>query len=154
MATNQEETVKHERIHIDRKPYASPNSTTGAALYALGQVSPGKKLFREVEGDHEDELIPNDGKEIHLKMDEHFYSELEFKIVVNGRQKDITTEDELSYDQVVHLAFDPPPTGPDLIFTITYRNGPPENHEGTMVEGQTVEIREGMIFNATPTNRS
>lgn len=146
---------KHEvRIHIDRKPYESPNPTTGAALYALGHVPSGKKLFREVQGDHEDESIPNDGKEIHLKMDEHFYSELEIKIVVNGRQKVIMAEDELSFAQIVDLAFDNPPSGPDIMFTIAYRNGPPENPEGNLVEGGTVEIKEGMIFNVSQTNRS
>jgi len=66
---------KHEtRIHIDRKPYESPNPTTGAALYILGKVATGYELFREVRGDKEDEPVSNDNKEVHLKEDEHFYS--------------------------------------------------------------------------------
>lgn len=65
----------HEvRIHIDRKPYMSPVVTTGAALYALGHVAAGYELFREVQGDREDEPIANDQTEIHLKEDQHFYS--------------------------------------------------------------------------------
>ena len=51
---------KHEvRIHIDRKPYQSPNPATGAALYALGHVPTGYELFREVRGDQEDEPVAN-----------------------------------------------------------------------------------------------
>jgi hypothetical protein len=42
------------RIHIDQKPYESPNPTTGEALYKLGHVQPGLELFREVKGDKED----------------------------------------------------------------------------------------------------
>jgi len=71
-ASNEHE---HEvRIHIDRKPYQSPNPTTGAALYALGKVPTGYELFREVRGDQEDEPIPNGAGAIHLKEDQHFYS--------------------------------------------------------------------------------
>ena len=33
------------RIHIDQKPYESPNPTTGTALYRLGHVRPGWKLL-------------------------------------------------------------------------------------------------------------
>jgi hypothetical protein len=66
---------EHEvRIHIDRKPYESPNPTTHSTLYALGQVQAGYELFKEVQGAHEDEAIPNDGAPIHLKEDQHFYS--------------------------------------------------------------------------------
>jgi hypothetical protein len=39
------------RIHIDEERYESPTPTTGVALYALGNVPPGKELFREVSGD-------------------------------------------------------------------------------------------------------
>lgn len=62
------------RIHIDRKPYQSPNPTTHAALYALGGVHSGFELFKEVHGDKEDKPIPNNHHPIQLKEDEHFYS--------------------------------------------------------------------------------
>jgi hypothetical protein len=152
MTTNQE--TKHEvRIHIDRKPYESPNPTTGEALYALGHIPSEKELFQEVRGDQEDVLIPQDGKEIHLKMDEHFYSERVFEIIVNGRQK-IVTEKELSFAEIVTLAFENPPSGPNIMFTITFRNGPHKNPEGTLLEGGTIKIKNGMIFNVTPTDKS
>jgi hypothetical protein len=62
------------RVHIDEHPHHSPNPTTGAALYALGKVRPGHVLYKEVEGDHEDEPIANDAAEIRLSEDEHFHS--------------------------------------------------------------------------------
>lgn len=69
------EHEKHEvRIHIDRKQYMSPRITTHAALYALANIAAGYELFREVKGDREDEPIPNDQTDIHLREDEHFYS--------------------------------------------------------------------------------
>ena len=69
------EPKEHEvRIHIDRKPFPSPSVTTHAALYQLGQVAAGYELFLEVQGDKEDEPIPNNQTVIHLKEDQHFYS--------------------------------------------------------------------------------
>jgi hypothetical protein len=69
------EQEQHEvRIHIDRKPYMSPRVTTRATLYVLGQIPAGYELFLEVRGDQEDEPIPNDQHEIHLREDQHFYS--------------------------------------------------------------------------------
>ena len=39
---------KHQvRIHIDRRPYESPQVTTHAALYVLGKVPAGYELFLE-----------------------------------------------------------------------------------------------------------
>lgn len=52
------------------------------------------------------------------------------------------------------LAFENPPTGPNIVFTITYRRGHGDKPEGTLVEGGTVRIKDGMIFNVTATDKS
>jgi hypothetical protein len=153
-----EAEAKHQvRIHIDRKPYESPNPTTGEALYILGTIPTDYILYREVHGDKEAEPIRKSNEKVHLKQDEHFYSEpdhkKDFTIIVNGRNK-VVMQRHLSFADVVGLAFDNPPSGPNIIFTITYRNGPRENPEGTLVEGGTVKIKDRMIFNVTPTDKS
>jgi hypothetical protein len=76
-----------------------------------------------------------------------------FTVVVNGREKTVTTK-ELTFDQVVALAFDNPPTGPNIVFTITYRRGEGNKPEGTLSEGGSVKVKDGMIFNVTPTDKS
>ncbi len=141
------------RIHIDREPRESPNPTSGEALYALANIREGYDLFREAGGDHEDEAVTRNGHVIHLTKDEHFYSQREFKIIVNARPKE-TPKRELSFDEVVRLAFDSPPIGPNIKFTITYRKGPRRNPEGTLTEGNSVFIKNGMVFNVTPTDKS
>lgn len=145
---------EHEvRIHIDRQPYESPDPTTGAGLYVLGKIGALRELFREVDGDREDEVVPNDATPLYLKKDEHFYSERDFHIIVNARPK-VVTERVLSFAQIVALAFDNPPTGPNIMFTITYRHGPRQNPEGSLLEGQSVKIKDKMIFNVTATDKS
>jgi hypothetical protein len=36
------------------------------------------------------------------------------------------------------------PAGPNIMFTITYRHGPYANPEGTLIEGGSVKVNDGM----------
>ena len=65
---------KEVAIIIDKKETKSPNPTTGAALYKLGEVAAGYDLWKEVLGKGDDELIPNDGTPETLKNGDHFYT--------------------------------------------------------------------------------
>lgn len=71
-------------------------------------------------------------------------------IIVNGRPKEVT-KGELSYAEVVELAGLTP--SPKTIFTITYRKGE-GNKEGSLVDGESVKVKDGMIFNVTPSDKS
>ena len=75
-------------------------------------------------------------------------------VIVNGEEKIVDKKDELTFDEVVDLAFNPRPTGGDIMFTITYRNGQGHKPEGTLVEGESVKVKDRMIFNVTPTDKS
>jgi hypothetical protein len=78
-------------------------------------------------------------------------SDTKTTIVVNGQKKSVKGY-EINYLQLVQLAYDP--VDPNKIYTVTYKKGPPANPEGSMVEGDTVKIENGMIFNVTPTRKS
>lgn len=153
-----EHQPKHQvRIHIDQRPYECPNPTTGEALYRLGHIQPGWELFREVGGDREDPAVPNEPEPIHLREDEHFRSGPEkpkrFTIFVNGQKKVVTTR-AVTFDEIVRLAFPTPPTGTNILYTVSYEDGPRVNPQGSMKEGQTVKVKDGMIFNVTATDKS
>ncbi len=77
----------------------------------------------------------------------------QYTIIVNGRQRIVTTK-ELSFAQLVALGFDNPPTGPNILFTITYRRGEGNKPEGTLLEGETVKVKDGMVFNVIATDKS
>lgn len=150
-----EERKHEERIHIDQKKYESPNPTTGTALYILGDVATGLELYREVDGNREDKPIENGPEEIHLNRDEHFHSGKPkvYTIYVNGEQKEVTAK-ALTFDQIVAIAFPNPPTGQNILFTVGYEDGPHANPMGSLMPGGTVKIKDGMIFNVTPTDKS
>ena len=76
-----------------------------------------------------------------------------FKIIVNAREFDFQG-DEISFDQVIELAFGSVETNPNIAYTVTYKRGHGNKPEGSMVKGDTVKVKEGMIFNATRTDKS
>lgn len=145
------------RIHIDQRQHESPNPTTGKALYKLGNVQPGNELFREVKGDREDPVVPDEAEPIHLREDEHFHSgpamARDFTIIVNGQKKTVTKR-EVTFDEIVKLAFPTPPTGQNILYTISYEDGPRVNPQGSLKEGGSVKVKDGMIFNVTATDKS
>ena len=74
-------------------------------------------------------------------------------IIVNGQQK--TVPDQLlSYEEVVLLAFNPPPTGPNVIITVTYHMPVAQEPQGILTKGGTVQPKNRMIFDVTPTDKS
>ncbi len=79
--------------------------------------------------------------------------EKDFTIIVNARAK-VVQDKELTFNQIVGLAFNPVPSGENIVFTILYRNGHGNKPEGSMDEGESVKIKEGMIFDVTPTDKS
>jgi hypothetical protein len=143
------------RVFIDQEAYHSPDPTTGSALYVLGKVEPGMELFREVTGNREDPEVPNRPEAIHLKEDEHFHSGKPkvYHIIVNGQQKTVTTK-TVSYEEIVKLAFPDPITGPNIIYTVGYEDGPHHNPSGSLMPGGKVKVKDGMIFDVTPTDKS
>lgn len=74
-------------------------------------------------------------------------------IIVNGREK-TAPKGEYTFDQIVALAFDPVPTGENIVFTITYRGGHGHKPEGILAEDDTVKLKNGMVFNVKATDKS
>ncbi len=75
-------------------------------------------------------------------------------IIVNGTEKSVEKA-ELSYEEVVALAFANPPTGPNILITVNYRRGHGDKPEGSLAAGDPpVKVKEGMIFDVTPTDKS
>jgi Multiubiquitin len=75
-------------------------------------------------------------------------------IVVNGRAKTVPKNVILSYWDLVKLAFENPQTGDAIQYTVQYTRGQGNKPSGTLVERQSVKVKDGMEFDVTSTNRS
>lgn len=74
-----------------------------------------------------------------------------YSIIVNGRPREVT-EHKLIYLQVVQLAFLNEQPSEGKVYTVTFSN--PRGNDGSLVDGQDVVIKDGMVFNVKKTDRS
>lgn len=74
-------------------------------------------------------------------------------IIVNTREKEVEGK-VVTYDQIVALAFENPPTGANIEITVAYRDGPGPDKEGTLQPGGSTRIKKDMIFDVTATDKS
>ncbi|RSV41109.1 hypothetical protein CA234_09870 [Sphingomonas sp. ABOLE] len=73
--------------------------------------------------------------------------------VVNGRPRNLPSR-HVSFEDLVSAAFPRVPQAPSRLFTVTYRRGPPDHPEGSLVPSQRVAITSGTIFHVTATDKS
>ena len=76
----------------------------------------------------------------------------DYKIIVNGQEKEVVRR-IVTFDEIVTLA-GYRPDQPNVTYTVTYRKAVKPKHEGTMTEGDTVEVKDGTVFNVTATTKS
>lgn len=74
-------------------------------------------------------------------------------LFVNGKPREVNRR-RLSYWDVVLLAFPEAVPSEGIIYTVDYARGPHVNPEGTLASGQYVQVKEGMKFYVTPTDKS
>jgi hypothetical protein len=63
-------------------------------------------------------------------------------------------EEWLTFQEVIALAFERPPTGENVVFTVTYSRAAGPRPAGTLTKDQKVKIKDGTIFNVTATDKS
>ena len=72
--------------------------------------------------------------------------------LVSAYGPSITVTLPLRYCKVVALSG--LPGGENVTFTVTYRRGDGHKPEGSLVDGECVPVKDGMIFNVTRTDKS
>ena len=74
------------------------------------------------------------------------------KIIINGRQFEVS-EKEISYEEVVNLRYNnDPPTGENVVISVTYSKA--HGKDGSLLPGKSVRVKAGMIFNVIDTDKS
>lgn len=74
-------------------------------------------------------------------------------IIVNARPKQVTKK-ELSFREVVALAYENPVFDESIVYTVTYKKGQPPRPEGQLVEGDLLKVKKDMIVNVVRTDKS
>lgn len=151
--------VEHRlNLKVNGKKYSWPDQyIIGSEVRELAEIPEDDEIFLKIKETSEDESIL-DGTQIDLARPgiEYFYSKeltKQLAIIVNGREK-IWNEKNISFEQVVILAFGSYVENQNRVFTITYKRGVANKPEGTMDRGDTVKVKNKMIFNVTATDKS
>jgi hypothetical protein len=74
-----------------------------------------------------------------------------YTLIVNGRER-VVTEKKQSYRDIAKLAY-PDADFEKFLFTITYFKGE-GGKEGDLVEGEKINIKDGMVFNVRRSDKS
>ncbi len=74
-------------------------------------------------------------------------------IIVNGTPHEVEKA-EITYNEVVTLAFPDFPQHPERTYSVTYQRGQGEKPEGILLPGGTVKVKDGMIFKVKHTGQS
>jgi len=61
---------------------------------------------------------------------------------------------EITYAEVVTLEVPDFDKHPEITYSVKYRNGHGGKPEGTLAPGESVKVKEGMIFNVSETGQS
>lgn len=77
----------------------------------------------------------------------------EVTIIVNGEPHEVE-KDEISYNEVVALAFPDFPQHPERTYSVTYERGQGNKPTGILSPGASVKTKEGMIFKVKHTGQS
>lgn len=73
-------------------------------------------------------------------------------IIVNGREKEVEFH-KASYNEIIILAFGQIDESPNAVYTVTYSKGN-KGSKGSMVQGDVVTVKQGVVFNVTRTDKS
>lgn len=76
----------------------------------------------------------------------------DFHIKVNSRER-VVENDVLTYREVVALS-NLPPLQDGMEYIVTYKRAVAPKHEGDLIEGETVTVKDGTEFVVEPGNRS
>lgn len=74
-----------------------------------------------------------------------------YTVIVNGRPREIT-DHKLSYLEAIQLAYPGEQPSDTVVFTVTYSN--PHGRDGSLMAGQEVPVKDGMIINVRKTDQS
>lgn len=144
------------RFTLDDRQLAWGQPRISGALLTrlLGPAGAGKEIVLRAADGRETVIEPRADVDLDARGTERLVTRPRtFIIFVNARRK-TTTKTSLSFEELIALAFENPPTGDGVQFTVQYTRGPEAHPSGTLLEGQSVSIKNGMEFDVTSTNRS
>lgn len=141
---------------VDERGYewGSPEISE-ADLREISGVPDSKALVLERTDGPDVEIEPGSMVDLAARGTERIRSSGKYvTIIVEATPHRWPKGEKITYAQVVTLEFPDFPQHPERTYSVTYRNGVGQNHEGVLSPGASVKVKEGMVFNVTDTGQS
>lgn len=136
-----------------RHPWGE-NTISNTALRLIGNIPKQHRIWLEKRSEADIEITNETCVNLDDSGLEKVYSkQSSVRIIINGKPKEVNTK-EMSFSEIVKLAFPNHPTNPNTAFTVTFKRGCDCSCEGSLVKGETVCIKNGEVFNVTATDKS
>lgn len=144
------------RFQLDGRAFDwGASRISGATLKRLaGQDDTTHEVWLDVLGGSDREVANAELVDLAAPGVERFRTRpITITIIVNARRKELHQR-RVSFWEIVMLAFPEAVPAENIIYTVNYARGPGANPEGSMVDGQQVQIKNEMTFYVTPTDKS
>lgn len=149
---------KKLQFFINGKPFTwYKQYIRGIQIRELGNIPAEDIILLDLkEGWQDDQILDDEIVDLARPGKEKFLSKsipTELTIIVNARSH-VWKEIDISFEQLVALAFGSYDNNPNKGYTVTYSRGWDPKSEGTMVKGAVVRVKNKMIFDVTATDKS
>lgn len=74
-------------------------------------------------------------------------------IIINTLEEDVESG-RITFEELAKLAFPNTKVTPNTEYTVSFNKGPRATPEGTLIAGESVKLKKGMIFDVTETDKS
>jgi hypothetical protein len=75
-------------------------------------------------------------------------------IVVDGTPHEVSRKENITYAEIVTLAYPDYPLHPEITYSVTYTRGHGDKPDGILSPGGSVKVKEGMSFRVNRTGQS
>lgn len=127
----------------------------GKRLRREGNIPETQEMLLAVQAPFEPEVVENETfVDLALPGNNNFFSRpIAYLLIVNAKdhQWDKKT---ITYTEVVKIPYPQYEEKPNEVYTVTYKRGPIQNPQGSMVKGDKVFVKNKMLFHVTPTDKS
>ena len=122
-------------------------------IRTYGNIPDDHELFLDSKRDRT--IEDDDVVRLKAKGVERIASRLPLKIcIIINTVEEYVASRYLTFEELAVLAFPGTQVTPNTEYTVSYRKGPGNHPEGSLIGGETVKLKKGMIFDVSETDKS
>lgn len=149
-------TDRSFKFKIDDRDLEWPRACiSGYLLKKIADLPAKYSLWLDIRGGQDRKILDADLINLDEPGVERFVSTppKQICIIVNTREKQIE-EGSITFTELVNLAFPNSLPTEMTAYTVSFYKGAGACPDGTLIEGETIELKKGMVFNVTETDKS